>query len=239
MCCCLAAPAAPRAPARPGTAARRPALVRARRGEESRSGWGSGRTSAITRSAVPPDRGPGCVREARDTVPSPVPLLRPAPWTGHWSGPAPAGCFPGPPSQCPAAAGLWAVCPGSSRGAGGSTVRRQWRRSAGVGGGRPALPGPGGLGSQTPLSAPGGSGVFSRLLQNIDITNFSSSWNDGLAFCALLHTYLPAHIPYQELSSQDKVRVPRPGRADLRPPRPDSIPLCPSDSLEGSHRSAL
>ncbi|KTF93911.1 hypothetical protein cypCar_00001882 [Cyprinus carpio] len=40
--------------------------------------------------------------------------------------------------------------------------------------------------------------------QNIDITNFSSSWNDGLAFCAVLHTYLPAHIPYQELSSQDK-----------------------------------
>nr|XP_061804020.1 cytospin-A-like [Nerophis lumbriciformis] len=42
--------------------------------------------------------------------------------------------------------------------------------------------------------------------QNIDITNFSSSWNDGLAFCAVLHTYLPAHIPYQELSSQDKRR---------------------------------
>ncbi|XP_078523885.1 cytospin-A [Lissotriton helveticus] len=42
--------------------------------------------------------------------------------------------------------------------------------------------------------------------QNIDITNFSSSWNDGLAFCALLHTYLPAHIPYQELTSQDKRR---------------------------------
>ncbi|CAM9702247.1 unnamed protein product [Rangifer tarandus platyrhynchus] len=42
--------------------------------------------------------------------------------------------------------------------------------------------------------------------QNIDITNFSSSWNDGLAFCALLHTYLPAHIPYQELSGQDKRR---------------------------------
>uniref|UniRef100_A0A3P8Y1U1 Cytospin-A n=1 Tax=Esox lucius TaxID=8010 RepID=A0A3P8Y1U1_ESOLU len=42
--------------------------------------------------------------------------------------------------------------------------------------------------------------------QNIDITNFSSSWNDGLAFCAVLHTYLPAHIPYLELSSQDKKR---------------------------------
>lgn len=47
---------------------------------------------------------------------------------------------------------------------------------------------------------------FFLFLQNIDITNFSSSWNDGLAFCALLHTYLPAHIPYQELNSQDKVR---------------------------------
>ncbi|XP_010768661.1 cytospin-A-like, partial [Notothenia coriiceps] len=42
--------------------------------------------------------------------------------------------------------------------------------------------------------------------QKIDITNFSSSWNDGLAFCAVLHTYLPAHIPYQELGSQDKRR---------------------------------
>ncbi|XP_064351389.1 cytospin-B isoform X1 [Camelus dromedarius] len=39
---------------------------------------------------------------------------------------------------------------------------------------------------------------------NIDITNFSSSWSDGLALCALLHTYLPAHIPYQELNSQEK-----------------------------------
>ena len=42
--------------------------------------------------------------------------------------------------------------------------------------------------------------------QNIYITNFSSSWNDGLAFCALLHSYLPAHIPYRELNSQDKKR---------------------------------
>lgn len=45
------------------------------------------------------------------------------------------------------------------------------------------------------------------VLQNIDITNFSSSWNDGLAFCAVLHTYLPAHIPYQELNSQDKASM--------------------------------
>ncbi|CAG0915472.1 unnamed protein product, partial [Notodromas monacha] len=28
----------------------------------------------------------------------------------------------------------------------------------------------------------------------IDLTNFSSSWNDGLAFCALLHSYMPERI---------------------------------------------
>ncbi|XP_041107010.1 cytospin-A-like isoform X2 [Polyodon spathula] len=40
--------------------------------------------------------------------------------------------------------------------------------------------------------------------QNIDITNFSSSWTDGLAFCALYHTYLPNHIPYSRLSPLNK-----------------------------------
>ncbi|XP_035828216.1 cytospin-A [Aplysia californica] len=38
----------------------------------------------------------------------------------------------------------------------------------------------------------------------VDITNFSSSWNDGLGFCALLHCYLPDKIPYADLSSEDK-----------------------------------
>lgn len=43
--------------------------------------------------------------------------------------------------------------------------------------------------------------------KGIDITNFSSSWNDGLAFCALLHTYLgDAKIPYDQLDSKDKRR---------------------------------
>ncbi len=42
--------------------------------------------------------------------------------------------------------------------------------------------------------------------QGIDITNFSSSWNDGLAFCALIHLYQPSKIPYKELNTQDKVR---------------------------------
>lgn len=40
--------------------------------------------------------------------------------------------------------------------------------------------------------------------RNIDITNFSSSWNDGLAFCALFHSYLPDRVPYDSLGPHDK-----------------------------------
>ncbi|CAG2119094.1 unnamed protein product, partial [Medioppia subpectinata] len=42
--------------------------------------------------------------------------------------------------------------------------------------------------------------------KDIDITNFSSSWNDGLAFCAILHTYLSDKIPYERLDTADKKR---------------------------------
>ncbi|XP_036215238.2 cytospin-A isoform X2 [Bactrocera oleae] len=42
--------------------------------------------------------------------------------------------------------------------------------------------------------------------RNIDITNFSSSWNDGLAFCAILHSYLPDRIPYDTLNPTNKRR---------------------------------
>lgn len=42
--------------------------------------------------------------------------------------------------------------------------------------------------------------------KGIDITNFSSSWNDGLAFCALMNSYLPDLVPYHELDSKDKRR---------------------------------
>ena len=42
--------------------------------------------------------------------------------------------------------------------------------------------------------------------QNIEITNFSSSWEDGLAFCAVYHTYMPSHVPYGSLTPEDKVR---------------------------------
>lgn len=39
---------------------------------------------------------------------------------------------------------------------------------------------------------------------NVDITNFSSSWNDGLALCAILDTYLPEKINYKTLTPINK-----------------------------------
>ncbi|XP_072306429.1 cytospin-A-like [Eucyclogobius newberryi] len=39
---------------------------------------------------------------------------------------------------------------------------------------------------------------------NIDITNFSSSWEDGLAFCALFHSYLPGAIVFDTLKPDNK-----------------------------------
>ncbi|KAM3964041.1 LOW QUALITY PROTEIN: uncharacterized protein ACR2FA_002088 [Aphomia sociella] len=40
---------------------------------------------------------------------------------------------------------------------------------------------------------------------NIDITNFSSSWNDGMALCAILHSYLgESRVSYASLSPHDK-----------------------------------
>jgi len=41
---------------------------------------------------------------------------------------------------------------------------------------------------------------------DVDITNFSSSWNDGMAFCALLHTYIPDKIPYSTQKPSEKRR---------------------------------
>ncbi|XP_068198870.1 cytospin-A-like isoform X2 [Antennarius striatus] len=44
-----------------------------------------------------------------------------------------------------------------------------------------------------------------RGYKNIEITNFSSSWEDGLAFCAVYHTYVPTLVPYDALNPADKM----------------------------------
>lgn len=42
--------------------------------------------------------------------------------------------------------------------------------------------------------------------KGIEIKNFSSSWNDGLAFCALMHSYLPHKIDYDSLRLENNSR---------------------------------
>lgn len=41
---------------------------------------------------------------------------------------------------------------------------------------------------------------------DIEIKNFSSSWNDGLAFCALLHSFMPTKIEYESLKNENNPR---------------------------------
>jgi hypothetical protein len=39
---------------------------------------------------------------------------------------------------------------------------------------------------------------------NVRITNFSSSWSDGLAFCALIHSFLPDSFDFNKLNSKNR-----------------------------------
>lgn len=41
-----------------------------------------------------------------------------------------------------------------------------------------------------------------RNYKNVNITNFSTSWTDGLAFCALVHNFLPDSFNYEKLKSR-------------------------------------
>jgi hypothetical protein len=41
--------------------------------------------------------------------------------------------------------------------------------------------------------------------RGVKITNMSSSWRDGLAFCALIHRYRPHLIEWDKLEQEDFV----------------------------------
>jgi len=72
----------------------------------------------------------------------------------------------------------------------------------------------GGGGTGNVLLARSASGIKDFLLQwcqtrtskyqNIQIENFSSSWNDGLAFCALIHNFYPDAFDYSKLEAKNK-----------------------------------
>lgn len=49
--------------------------------------------------------------------------------------------------------------------------------------------------------------LFVCPLQNVCIRNFGASFSDGLAFCALLHHFLPDKIPYETLSHESEVSI--------------------------------
>lgn len=40
--------------------------------------------------------------------------------------------------------------------------------------------------------------------QHVDIQNFSSSWSDGMAFCALVHNFFPEAFDYSSLSPSNR-----------------------------------
>jgi len=42
------------------------------------------------------------------------------------------------------------------------------------------------------------------LLQGVDVTNYSTSWSDGLAFCALIHSFYPDAFDFNTLTANDR-----------------------------------
>ncbi|NXP06137.1 SMTN protein, partial [Thinocorus orbignyianus] len=43
-----------------------------------------------------------------------------------------------------------------------------------------------------------------RGYEHVDIQNFSSSWSDGMAFCALVHNFFPDAFDYSQLTPQNR-----------------------------------
>lgn len=43
-----------------------------------------------------------------------------------------------------------------------------------------------------------------RGYENVEIQNFSSSWSDGMAFCALVHSFFPDAFDFSQLAPQNR-----------------------------------
>jgi len=43
-----------------------------------------------------------------------------------------------------------------------------------------------------------------RVCQHVNITNFTTSWNDGMAFCALIHRFRPNSFDYDQLDPANR-----------------------------------
>ena len=40
--------------------------------------------------------------------------------------------------------------------------------------------------------------------QNVEVKDFSNSWANGLALCAIIHSFVPDLIPYDDLSPDNQ-----------------------------------
>ena len=47
---------------------------------------------------------------------------------------------------------------------------------------------------------------FGCTLQNVNVTDFTHSFKDGLALAAIMHCYMPEWVPFEELSADDPRR---------------------------------
>uniref|UniRef100_A0A8B9SZ80 Calponin-homology (CH) domain-containing protein n=1 Tax=Anas platyrhynchos TaxID=8839 RepID=A0A8B9SZ80_ANAPL len=57
------------------------------------------------------------------------------------------------------------------------------------------------------FGVPNASSIKQMLLdwcRHVDIQNFSSSWSDGMAFCALVHNFFPEAFDYSQLTPQNR-----------------------------------
>jgi hypothetical protein len=42
-----------------------------------------------------------------------------------------------------------------------------------------------------------------KFYENVEVKDFRQSWSNGLAFCAIMHSFLPDKIPYDDLTADD------------------------------------